>query len=289
MRNPVAALVILYNYDDQCIENIKTYMNDVDVVYAYDNSTVKNQDNEKLLKSLNKISFIDGGGNNGLPYAINYVAKLAIRKGYQWLITFDQDSVADKDMIPRMREFIETYPQIDEVGLIGPSIHNKAYIFDEVKTPFTFCNWIIQSGAMHNLEILKKVKGYDTRLFIDQVDIEYCIRMKYYQYKVITVNHAILIHNTMDEKVDIMYRHGRKMFLNKYSSMRYYYIMRNNLYCKKKYKKIDDQYVIQLKRNITTLLLNFLYDDKKWEHTKAILYGYIDYIMNKMGKTERKL
>lgn len=289
MKNPIAALVILYNYDEQCIENIKSYSKDVDIVYAYDNSTVKNADIEKALRSLDKLCFIDGNGNNGLPKAINHVAKLAIRAGYKWLITFDQDSVADKDMIKSLMEFTESYPHIEEVGLIGPAIHNKALKFDEVQNPYTFCEWIIQSGALHNLEILKKVKGYDERLFIDQVDIEYCMRLKHYKYKVIKVNHAVLIHNTLDEKVTIIYRRGRKLLLNKFSTMRYYYTMRNNLYCKRKYDKLDDQYVIQLKRNISTLLLNLLYNDNKWEHLKAVCCGMMDYRLGRMGKTARKL
>lgn len=286
--NQIAALVILYNYNEQCIKNIQTYNSDVDIVYAYDNSTVKNIKNENLLKSLDSLYFIDGQGNNGLPYAINYVAKIAIKKGFKWLITFDQDSVADIDMIKRMKEFIEQHSKIDEIGLIGPAIHNKAVNFQKVKNPITYCDWIIQSGAMHNLDVLKKVKGYDEKLFIDQVDIEYCMRLKHYKYKTITVNHAILIHNTMDDKVEILYRHGRKIFLNKFSNMRYYYIMRNNLYCKKKYRNIDPQYIIQLRRNISNLLLNLYYNNKKWEHLKTVFYGYIDYKMNKMGKAKRK-
>ena len=288
MKNSVAALVILYNYDAQCIENIKSYIEDVDIVYAYDNSTVKNAEMEKSLRALDKLCFIDGKGNNGLPKAINQVAKMAIKAGYKWLITFDQDSVADQDMIKRLKEFTETYPHIEEVGLIGPAVHNKARSFDKVQNPFTYCEWIIQSGALHNLEILKKVKGYDERLFIDQVDIEYCMRLKYYKYKVIKVNQAVLIHNTLDDNVKTFFRRGRRILLNKFSTMRYYYIMRNNLYCKKRYKKLDDQYVIQLKRNISTLFLNLLYDNKKWEHLKAIFYGIIDYKLNRMGKTERK-
>ena len=43
----VAALVILYNYDNNCIDNIKSYANQVDIVYAFDNTENKNSKLEK--------------------------------------------------------------------------------------------------------------------------------------------------------------------------------------------------------------------------------------------------
>ena len=239
MNNKIAALVILYNYDEQCIKNIESYIDNVEVVFAFDNSTKKNLELERKLKSMQKIHYIDGHGNRGLSYAINKVANITIKLGYKWLITFDQDSVAYQNMIEQMKEFIITYPDINKIGIISPTIKNSLLKFKEVQNKISFNDWVIQSGALHNLEAYKYIKGYDERLFIDQVDIEYCVRLGENGYKIAKINHAILIHNTLDDDVKLIEKKGRKLVANKYSTMRYYYFLRNNLYCAKKYKKVN--------------------------------------------------
>ena len=284
----IAALVILYNYDMRCIENIKSYINSVDIVFAFDNSTKKDMNYELLLLSMEKVCYIDGKGNQGLSRAINIVADKAIKMGYRWLITFDQDSLAHHNMIEQMREFIDSYPGINHIGLIGPSVNNSLIKFKEVKNSISFQNWIIQSGALHNLDAFKIIKGYDKNLFIDQVDIEYCIRLTMNGYKIVKLNHAILYHNTQDDGVQLINKGNKVLFVNKYSAMRYYYCIRNNLYCARKYKKINPQYCAELKRNIDVLIRTLPFEKDKLIKIKAVISGYIDFRQNKMGRTQRK-
>ncbi len=237
---------------------------------------------------MNNVDFIDGHGNQGISRAINVAAGKAIKMNYKWLITFDQDSVAHGDMIDQMREFVDTYNQIEKVGIVSPTIRNPLIKFKKVKDYISYNDWVIQSGAMHNLEAYQKINGYDEKLFIDQVDIEYCVRLTLNKYKIIKLNHAVLIHNTLDDKVKLINQNGQKIFANKFTPMRYYYFTRNNLYCAKKYKKINYQYYVQLKRNISILLHTLPHEKKKFPRLQAIITGYLDYKMNLMGKTNRK-
>lgn len=285
----IAALVILYNYNNQCLENIRTYLEDVDIVFAFDNSTKKNQELESKLKSMQKIYYIDGHGNQGLSHAINLVAHKAIKMGYQWLITFDQDSTAYNNIIEQMKEFISTSTEISQIGLIGPVIKSDLQKFNEVKYKISYNDWLIQSGALHNLEAYKAVKGYDENLFIDQVDIEYCARLKRKGYKIVKLNHAILAHNNQDDNVKVIHKKYLNYVANKYSPTRYYYYVRNNLYCAKKYKNINPKYYDDLKNNIKKILHTLPYEDDKWPRLIAVVYGFLDYKMGKMGKTNRKL
>ena len=288
MDSKIAALVVLYQYDQQVIENIKSYHNQVDIVFAYDNSTKKNTENEKQLKALHNLIVIDGHGNQGISHAVNVAAKRAIAEGYQWLITFDQDSVAAVDMIEKMRSFIETYPQIDTVGIIGPTIKNEKLKFTPAKNEFSYRDWVIQSGALHNLKAYEIIKGYDENLFIDEVDVEYCARLVLKKYRIVILNHAILIHNTLDDGVKMLFKNGRYLSVNKYSPMRYYFIIRNNLYCIKKYKKSAPKYYAEFRRQLITAFLTLRYETDKWSRMKAIVFGAFDFFTNRMGKTKRK-
>lgn len=288
MENKIAALVILYNYDERCIQNIKSYIDSVDVVFAFDNSIKKDINNERKLKSMNNLCFINGHGNQGLSQAINIVAKIAIKRGYKWLITFDQDSFAHSDMIKQMKEFVNTSHEIEKIGIISPTITNALVKFEKVKNSISYNDWVFQSGAMHNLDAYKRVGGYDEKLFIDQVDYEFCVRLTHNKYKIVKLNHAVLVHNTLDDKTKLIYRNGRKLFINKYTPMRYYYITRNNLYCAKKYKSINKQYYAQLRTNLVLLIRTLPYEEKKILRLRAILYGCLDYKVGKMGKTKRR-
>lgn len=288
MDTRIAALVILYNYEEGCIQNMISYLDTVDILYAFDNSTKKNGELENKLKEMDKVCFIDGKGNRGLSKAINVVARMAIKQGYRWLITFDQDSVAHQNMISQMKDFISSYQEIDTIGMIGPTIKTSLLKFKEVSNSISFNEWVIQSGALHNLVAYQKLTGYDENLFIDQVDIEYCIRLRENGYKIVKINHAVLLHNTLDDKVTLIKKKDRNLFANKYSPIRYYYFIRNNLYCAKKYKKKNPQYHAQLKRNILSLLQTIPYEKDILARLRAVWYGYWDYKLERFGKTNRE-
>lgn len=288
MDNRIAALVILYNYDEQCLNNMKSYQESVDVIFAFDNSTKKNPKLESMLKAMDKIHYIDGHGNQGLSHAINIVAQMAIKMDYQWLITFDQDSFAYNNIIEQMKEFISTYPEIHNIGIISPTIKISLVKFKEVKDDISFNECVIQSGALHNLTAYQKVKGYDEKLFIDQVDNEYCIRLSQNGYKIVKLNHAILSHNTQDDNIKVIRVKGKKVIINKFTPMRYYYFLRNNLYCARKYKDCNLHYYAQLRRNVRELLRTLPYENEIMPRLKAVIFGYLDYKTGKMGKTNRQ-
>ena len=289
MLTKFAALVILYNYDEQCLENMKTYSDGLDVIFVFDNSTKKDSELEIKLKAMDKIYYIDGHGNQGLSYAINIVAHKAIKMGFQWLITFDQDSFAYNNILEQMKEFIESSTDINQIGIISPTIKIGMMKFKEVENKISYNEWVIQSGALHNLAAYLDVKGYNEKLFIDQVDIEYCIRLTQKGYKIVKLNHAILMHNTQDDHIKLLRFKGKKVIINKFSPMRYYYFLRNNLYCAKKYKNINTHYYAQLRRNIKVLVWNTLpYETDIMPRLKAVIAAYIDYKTGKMGKTKRQ-
>ena len=104
----VAATVILYNPDEiSLLLNISSYINDVDKLYVIDNSdfSLSSKIVEYFL-SINHIEYINLGGNKGIAYALNYAAISAIKAGYDWLMTMDQDSKATPSMVNKLMSFV---------------------------------------------------------------------------------------------------------------------------------------------------------------------------------------
>lgn len=278
----IAALVIVYNYDASIVENILSYSGQVKKVFIVDNSDAAHA-NRSIFNKIENTEYWSAGENIGISMAINLTAKKAIEEGFNWLITFDQDSVAEEAMIDKMKAFILRYEKQD-IGILAPVIKSSFIRFKKLKTEFSYFDSVIQSGALHNLVAFEEVQGYDEKLFIDQVDIEYCIRLRTYGYKIIKLNDTVLVHNVNDEKVKLLYIDGRKYFVDKYSPMRYYYIIRNNLYCKHKYRKKDKVYALECKNAIIVLKETLRYDNNKKEKRKAVRRAYTDYYFKRMGK-----
>lgn len=290
MKKETVALVILYNYDLSSVENIKSYAKQVDKVYAFDNTedVNKNKHVETFLKKVPNLVYVNGCGNQGLSYAINKVGKMACNKGYRWMITFDQDSKADENMVERLMEFADEHDCIEKVGIISPIIKEKELKYSEPAYSYSYVDWVIQSGAMHNLDIFRKLRGYDNNIFIHQVDTEYCYRLMNNGYRIIRVNDAILLHNLSDEDVELKYLKGKKYYINKFSPMRYYYIIRNNLYCIRKYGKYNKLFCADLKRNTKMLLVTWILEKEKGKRAWAIIHGVTDFLLGNMGKSNRK-
>ena len=281
----VAAIVILYNPEDVVYDNIMTYASKVDYLYIYDNSSIPNDMIKRNAEDLKNVIYIEDSSNAGLPKAINIVAREAIKKGIKWLITFDQDSQAGKSMIERMIAFANSSICDDRVGIIAPNITREDDIIFE--RHYTYFDKVFQSGAMHNLDILEKVGGYDEKLFIDQVDYEYCIRLRLSGYTIVKVNNAFLKHNLQDDEgVEEKFVNGKKMVINKYSKNRYYYICRNNLYLCEKYKECAPVYAKECYDNIVWLKNNAEIDVARQEHIEAIEKAYFDYENGVMGKVD---
>lgn len=288
-RLKVAALVILYNPNNDNIEAINSYASEVGKLYVFDNSRITDNNIIERLMGLGNVEYITENKNLGLPVPINMVADKAKKEGYNWLITFDHDSRAASGMIKAMCEFTERFEKIHEIGIISPLISDGKLQFAKPASEFSYYDRVIQSGAMHNLDIMEKIGGYDEKLFIDQVDFEYCMRVLKNGYKIVRLNEAVLIHNVKDEKAKVEYIGGRKITKNKYSPIRYYYITRNNLYCGRKYKKFFPPYYAETKRNIEVLKETLPYEEDKKSRRKAILWGYLDFFFGKMGECKRKI
>lgn len=287
MKKRIAAMVILYHFDETNIEAIKSYANQVDCIYAFDNSE---QSEEALLKKLlciENLIYITEHQNRGLSKPINQIANRALEEGFEYLITFDQDSVSSEDMIIRMLEFLDRFPKKNEVAIVAPFINNAKLGLGVPIAEYAYYDRVIQSGALHNLFILKEIGGYDEKLFIDQVDFEYCARALMNNKKIIKLYTATLTHNIGDKGVISKYIDGKSVTGNKYSAIRYYYMARNTLYCGKKYKHINPPYYAATKRTRLVQRKSLQYEAERKDKRKAILWGYIDYYLGYMEKCKR--
>jgi Predicted glycosyltransferases len=273
-----AGVVVLYNPDINVIDNIKTYMDDLDRLYVIDNSDTKNYAVINQLKLAYNVVYIDNKGNKGIANAQNRAAIIVRKEKFHWLLTMDQDSSATKTMIPILKEYIENNYS-DNIGIVSAYQKNKLEKRSVNMSEYQQVLETMSSGNMLNLKAYQRVGKFKEKLFIDMVDYEYCLRLNKYGYKIIVANKAILNHNLGDIKIidnTVLYSH---------SPERLYYYVRNNLYVLNKYKEDFPSWISNRKKFLFNLYLKtFLYDTKKVKRLYYFIRGYLDYLFKIYGK-----
>jgi rhamnosyltransferase len=278
----VAAVVVLYNPEDNVYENILSYIDQVDVVYAVDNSE-GNSATSVLIRKNEKIVYLPNGRNLGIATALNIGAGRGVDDGYDYLLTMDQDSSATPGMVQSMLECLRHHNG-SEVGIISP------YHLTDVNTPpvgLPDCEEVLTawtSGNLLNLKIYSIVGPFMDGLFIDFVDHEYCLRLQSQGYKVLQANNAILIH-----KIGTNLKKNKFLYLtlitSNHSYFRRYYITRNRFWVCSRYGNGFPVFVqIDRKRFVAELVNILFFEQDRWRKYKMIFKGYLDYRRGKMGR-----
>lgn len=275
----LAATVILYHPTDADLTNISTYLDDVDRLFVVDNTEGEN--NASRLPASDKIKYIWKNENLGVAAALNLAATLAEKEGYTWLLTNDQDTSFRAGVLPALKHHAATVDN-SLIAIVAPWHKTKLKSRRPRKNP-DYPHDVMTSGNLLNLAIWEKLGGFDEDLFIDGVDLEYCIRLKKFGYKIFRDNSLEIDHNLGD----LFYGRVRQfVFLcTNHPPIRRYYMMRNAHYLLDRYRDFDLSYCIELcaaqKRNMIGVLL---FEKNKFAKIKMYLRGYRDYKKGIKGK-----
>jgi rhamnosyltransferase len=281
----VAAVVVFYNPEINVLNNLNTYINQIDKLFVVDNSYDNNSTLLEKLEDLSKIEYISNKNNIGIAAALNIGAKKAIEEGFDHLLTMDQDSEASPSLVPTLLEGFSIGAKVALVSPVvyhrkGKNIINKSgKSFEQVIT-----NWT--SGSLLDLNIFKETGGFKEELFIDYVDHEFCLRLNKLGYKIYVCNRTFLKHNLGKiEEINLIFR---KVYPTNHSAIRLYYRARNRFYVKKIYKKLFPDFFKQDNKDFWKSFLKvILFERDKFEKIKYFFWGYLDYKKNKFGKLEK--
>lgn len=274
----IAGMVTLYNPTDKDIKNISSYINDIDVLYVIDNT--EGESNEKRLPKNDKIKYYFKNENVGVATALNDAARLAIKDKYNWLLTMDQDTTFKKGVIPKMKEIIMS-TDTRKIGIVTPW-HKTKLIDKKPDTEFDDPHDVMTSGNLVNLAIWKKLGGFKDWLFIDGIDIEYCMNLHKNGYKILRINSIEIDHNLGD----LFYKklRGRLFLCTNHAPIRRYYIMRNYQYIRDMYKDIEPEYCYALSHQRHNIIGVILFEKQKIKKLRKYIQGLKDYKKGIKGK-----
>jgi len=277
-NNKMAIAIILYNPDEKVINYIKNLRKIAQKIYLYDN-TESEKEIKKTKESLGYkgILYYSKCKNMGLAYGLNVCCRHASRDGFDWIMLFDQDSIINGSFLDNMCEFIKKYDE-DKLGIVAPMINdfNRRNV-KENKAKRK--KQVITSGMTLKLKAFRDIGLFCNDLFIDAVDIEYCLRLYKKGYFILENNQAVLQHNKYDKQ---QIYGGYKV--NKYSPLRHYYIARGYCYIIKNYDN-EKKFIPWFKtENYNRFIGMIYYDNQRIKKIIAIILGIFDYYRGSFGK-----
>lgn len=272
VENKFAGVVVLYNPDIKVITNIQSYIQQLDILYVLDNSKNTNKNIVDSLVKYSKVKYVKFTHNIGIAAALNYALREATE--YEFLLTMDQDSKFEKDMFKKYQSYIESRKGNDSIGIFSANNMMQSY-----ETQYSFAESVMTSGNLVNVKVASLLNGFNEELFIDEVDHEFCYRIRLAGYKILCFYDVIMEHHLGDMQEKSFF--NLQFHITNHNPLRQYYMVRNRLYVMDKYPQVRKKYMGDLLKIILKIIL---YENKKIEKLKFIAKGFFDYRDKNFGK-----
>lgn len=286
----VCAVVISFFPDAGFPERVEMIAAQVSRVIVVDNGTTGKAtvNLERALDVRKNVTCIRNSENLGIAIALNQGIRQALSgdEGCSWVVTFDQDSLPPRDMVKKMLTIWESHPHPEKVMVAG----SRTTFVGSTSRPdpaagrsWREVTYVITSGSLVPRRAFELAGYYNEGLFIDYVDIEYCLRLRTLGYQVIEILDTEILHQMgrLEERLIL----GEKVHPTHHPPLRRYYQFRNAILLHRQYRESQRSWcrkdrIILMK----ILILIFLYDDGYLRSLAQILRGIGHGLAGRSGK-----
>ncbi|RQS10028.1 glycosyltransferase family 2 protein [Burkholderia sp. Bp8998] len=229
------AVVVFYNPDAACVERANRLAEQLRCVVVDNSPTMRSAKDLGLAES---IEYLPNGDNKGIGAALNRGVAALIDEGYEAAFVFDQDSEPSSMLLTELSRVIaKANVDFVKIALAGPAYDDARLGGVAPFVRFRVCrlervmpaghdlidvDFLITSGSCINLRYWTEIGGMDESLFIDFVDLEWCVRAKHRGFRVVGVPWVTMQHELGEEPVRIL---GRAYPMH--NPLRHYYLFRN--------------------------------------------------------------
>jgi len=235
-----------------------------------------------------RLHCIANHANRGVATALNQGLEYAWQIGCKWLLTLDQDTRCYPEMV-------ETLLRVHEACEPGAAVIGGNY-FDPQSQRLkiaaggeTECleqKTVITSGSLVDVGVAREIGGFREDYFIDQVDHEFCLRVRAHGYRVVISRKPVMEHSVGSKGGVRLPLLG---ILPNHPPLRKYYIARNTVVTVAKYWRREPDWCL---RRSVRLLLGLLFmstlEQQRFVKVHAFIAGMMDGIRQRMGSCERR-
>ena len=289
----VISVIVVYNFKVSALrKTINSHLKNFKKILIINNSP------DISLKDFrsDKIFLITNASNLGLAKALNIAIKKIMTLDFSMIAFFDQDSILPANFTKRMLIQINKI-DYNNVALFSPAFYNiltnsfgdniNFKPFRLIRTPrnkypsVTYPEYVITSGSFIPISSFNSIGIMHEPLFIDFIDIEWCLRARLKGYEVVSFQSVYIKHKLGDYAINIL---GIKYPIH--SPTRMYYYFRNSIYLYSRKDLPINWRIIDATRNIFRFLFYIMFVKNRLIYLKYIIKGYYHGFIKKMGKLE---
>jgi len=277
----VCAVVVTYNPGPDLISNLTLLSRQVEHIVIVDNGSSCEISNVQDAQEQFPCTIVRNETNLGVAAALNKGCRIAVSEHYAWIVTFDQDSKVTEGFIQGL---LSDADRIDNLGMISPRYVDQRSMRDlplPKASPGKLLT-TLTSGSMFRTLTYINSGPFNEDLFIDCVDIEYCLRLRSMGLCIAESQSAVLLHSL--GKISFHRILGRSLPTTNHSPSRRYYIARNRLYVFIRYPR-ERSWICQ--NGLATMLdmmMILLFEKEKLAKLRFMLKGVIDCLLGRMGQ-----
>lgn len=285
----VCAVVVAYYPDESFPERLQDILTQVGAVVVVDNTPTPGTARQllELTGSTGRIRLVENRRNAGIAAALNQGLEYALQAGCKWLLTLDQDTRCYPDMVKTLLRVNEA---CEGAAVIGGNYFDSQIgqfrVPADGESEWLLQKTVITSGCLVDVSVARALAGFREDYFIDQVDHEFCLRMRANGHRVVISRKPVMDHSVGE-------RGGVRLpllgILPNHPPLRKYYIARNTVVTVAKYWRREPDWCLRrLVRLLLGLFLLAMLEKQRVAKIRAFAAGIADGVRHRMGACDRE-
>lgn len=280
----VCAVVVAYFPDEGFEARLQTILPQVAKLVVVDNTPDAISLSPDIIAAWEeRLHCIANHTNKGVAAALNQGIEHALQQGYCWVLTLDQDTQCYPNMVTILGGVYEDC--IPRPAVIGSNYLDPRSHKPKVSPQGNKCleqKTVITSGSLVNAGVAREVGGFREDYFIDQVDHEFCLRVRAHGYQVVISRKPVMAHSVGRPGGARLPLLG---ILPNHPPLRKYYIARNTVVTVAEYWLREPDWCLRRSvRLVLGLLLMSTLERQRLAKVRAFAAGFRDAILGRMGQ-----
>lgn len=260
----------------QFLENIATYINQVDKLYIYNLTSNEHNTKHDLIEHINNYSHVEVANCAGFSEAELYAEfyQKAISDEADFAVMLKPGYFYEEDSFNELKRYLleadtSNLSVITPVPLLACEIHERKA--EEYRT-ILGCRLI---GALVNLDIYRITEGICTNYYQTTFDYDYCLTTRSMGYEIMLAQNQAF----RNQNYTVITKKIGFITLSTYDRdlKEVYYETRNRLFLWEKFKKIDPKYVALDKKIYKQEKREMFFKDKNYRDKKLMIDKAIEH------------
>jgi len=284
----VCAVVVAYFPDKDFEARLQTILPQVARLVIVDNTPDAIPLSPEIISAWGeRLHCIANNNNNGVASALNQGLEYASQRGYPWVLTLDQDTQCYPDMVTILsKAYADCHPRPAVIGSNYLDPRNRKPKIPPHENKCLEQKTVITSGSLVDVAIALLIGGFREDYFIDQVDHEFCLRLRTLGYRVVISQVPVMAHSVgYPGGVDVPFIG----ILPNHPPLRKYYIARNTVVTISAYWRQEPEWCL---RRFVRLILGLghmaVLEENRLAKVRAFSAGIADGIFHRLGPCQRK-